>query len=227
MTSIAGRLRSALRVKEGTLYGLEGAQTQDELSRQLVRLVDVLYALVLVQGAIYYRRIFTIGSFFDDPSRWVPVCLALVLIYFMTVQSFIDYHLAAEDQKYRTLDKAHRVQDLVRFYLDVLIVGSYSFLLLKAHVLIDTSKSDLSAVFWALPAIFLLYYLWGLLRSGFQSPYSPRLLMVTGGLYLVLAGIYTEESPSSLRNAAAFGAAIFLLLSYRVLNWPQNRTLAS
>ena len=198
------RLRRLLGVTEGVPYSLEqGRSLQTELSRQLVRLVDVLYALVLVQGAVFYRYIFKAPGYFEHPAKWIPVTLALVLIYFMTVQSFLDYHLASEDQGYQILDKAHRRGDLSRYYLDVVIVGTYSFVLLKSHTLITQPAADLTATVWSLPAVFCLYWVWGMLRraTGAGQRYSARLLALAGALYVVLAVAYTAHAGGSLRNA--------------------------
>src|SRR4051812_38420856 len=114
------RLKGTL-VESGASYEREEAQPRQlELSRQLTGLVDVLYALVLVEGAVAYRSLFSRGHEFLSWDS-MPVLLALVFIYFTTIQSFTDYHLASEDQPYRFLSKARRRTDLWRFYLDVVI----------------------------------------------------------------------------------------------------------
>jgi hypothetical protein len=211
----------------GKAYPADGGKLERELSQQLVRLVDVVYALVLVQGAVYYRRVFTNTDYFDHSTRFAPVVLALAFTYFLTIQSFVDYHLAAEDQPYYVLTKPKRAVDLVRFYLDVAIVGSYSLILLKAHVLIKDSAADISDVFWAIVGVFVLYIIWGELRRVTSiekgRPYRPWLLLLTLGLYLALAIVYTQEPGGSLRNSASLAAALGVMLVYRGLNWPQNR----
>jgi hypothetical protein len=200
---------------------------QQELSRQMTRLIDVLYALVLAQGAVYYRSLFTLGDEFSDPSRFLPVTLALVLIYFTAIQSFIDYHFASEDQPYQLLDKDRRRKDLVRFYLDVLIVGAYSFLLLKCHVLLADPGADLTPVFLAIVAIFALYIVWGELRKSTAVPaerrYAPGLLGVILLLYLALWVAYSRFPSGNWRvNAAFLFAALLIMLIYRWLNWTQT-----
>jgi hypothetical protein len=217
-------------VKTGRVYTTEEVdhcpQRQLELSRQLTRLIDVLYALVLVQGAVNYRALFTIGNEFSHPSQFLPVLLALILIYFTTIQSFIDYHFASEDQPYQLLNKDNRRNDLARFYLDVLIVGAYSFLLLKCHVLLAVPGADLTPVFVTYVAIFGLYLVWGWLRKSTADPkeqrYSPWLLglvlIVYGGLW---AG-YTRFSPDWIVNAAFLSGALLVMLVYRRVNWLQT-----
>lgn len=213
-------------------------QRQREISRQMTRLVDVLYALVLVQGAINYSFIFTAGGELLTPERSVPVVLALLLIYFIAIQSFIDYHLASEVQPYRLLDGQRRRNDLTRFYLDVVIVGLYSFFLLRCHVLIADPAANLAAVFIGLAAMFLLYLLWGELRwwtkpdkpeeeSGKGDehlPYRRGLLVVGGVLYAILAVAYILLAEGWEGNVIFLLIALALMVVYRAMNWSQNRT---
>jgi hypothetical protein len=203
-------------------------QRQLELSRQMTRLIDVLYALVLVQGAVYYRSLFTLADrfSFSHLERWVPVLLALALVYFTAIQSFIDYHFASEDQPYQLLDSRYRAKDLGRFYCDVVIVGVYSFVLLKCHVLLATADADLTPVLWAFVLIFLLYLIWGHLRketSGRSGqPYSPTLLWLAVGTYAAIAILYTVFATGWGANAFALGLALLVMLVYRALNWKQT-----
>jgi hypothetical protein len=202
------------------------AVRQRDLSRQLIVLVDVLYALVLVGGAEAYRSLFTMGGEFQDVSRFLPVVLALILIYFTTIHSFIDYHLASEDQPYQFLDRLRRRIDLGRFYLDILIVGLYSFALLKSHVLLDSPGADLTPVLFTFPGIFLLFIIWGALRAQTaegKQPYSPRLLYLIWAIYFLLAVAYACTSNGWIGNAEFLGAAILIMLFYRWMNWRQNR----
>src|SRR5262249_40792631 len=145
-------------------------------------LIDVLYALVLVQGAEAYRSLFVNGGEFLHFERFLPVALALVLVFFTAIHSFIDYHLAAEDQPYQFLDRKRRQKDLVRYYLDIVIVGTYSFILLKCHILLDSPGGDLTFAFFTFPALFLLFIGWGELRRrtapNAQQPYDVRLLFL-------------------------------------------------
>ncbi len=230
------RFQNALTT-QGERYDAEELETADgcgtrqrDLSRQLTVLVDVLYALVLVGGAEAYRSLFTIGGEFQDPSRFLPVVLALVLIYFTAIHSFIDYHLASEDQPYQFLDKSRRRTDLGRFYLDIVIVGLYSFALLKSHILLACPGGDLAAVFFTFPAIFLLFLVWGALRArtalkGHQ-PYDPKLLFLCLVLYMLLAIVYVETSNGWAGNSEFLSAALLIMVFYRWMNWRQNRWCA-
>ncbi len=196
---------------------------QTELSHRVTTLIDVLYGLVLVTGAESYHRIFTDGRYLH-PDQGLPVWIAVVFVYFTTVQSFVDFHLSEEDRPYLLLDEGNRGVDLRRFYLDIVIVGFYSFLLLRCHVLLESAGGDLTAVFIALPAIFALYLLWGRFRDGSATRhYSPRLLKAMLAIYGVLAVAYPLFDPSWVINAAFLAAALVLMVGYRWLNWAQNR----
>lgn len=227
------RFQNAL-TKQGGKYTTAELGTTDkcesrqrDLSRQLTVLVDVLYALVLVGGGEAYRSLFTRGHEFQHVSLFLPVSLALVLIYFTAIHSFIDYHLASEDQPYQFLSKSRRKWDLSRFYLDVVIVGSYSFMLLKSHVLLDSPGADLSPVFLSLPAIFVLFIVWGALRArtaaDAQPSYDPRLLFLCCALYLLLGTAYAETPNGWIGNSEFLGAALLIMGFYRWMNWRQNR----
>jgi hypothetical protein len=200
---------------------------QRDISRQLTVLIDVLYALVLVGGAEAYRSLFTRPDEFIHPSSFLPVVMALILIYFTAIHSFIDYHLAAEDQPYQFLDKSKRKTDLKRFYLDVFIVGLYSFLLLKSHVLLTHSSANLTPVFWAMPTIFLLFLWWGSLRKKTAAEtnqlYNVALLRFCTFFYGVLALIYTLTSNGWIGNSEFLFAAVLIMAFYRWANWRQNR----
>lgn len=199
---------------------------QRDLSRQLTVLIDVLYALVLVGGAEAYRSLFTAGEL-PHPSHSLPVVLALVLIYFTTIHSFIDYHFAAEEQPYQFLDKSKRRTDLWRFYLDVLIVALYSFVLLKCHVLLNSPGADLVAVFFTFAAMFGLFIGWGCLRKktapGEVQRYRAKLLGLCFILYLVLAVVYAFTCNGWIGNSEFLGVALLIMVFYRWMNWRQNR----
>jgi hypothetical protein len=204
-----------------------GQRRQRDLSRQMTVLIDVVYALVLVQGAEAYRSLFTRAGEFEHISAVLPVALALALIYFTAIQSFIDYHFASEEQPYQFLHKTKRKNDLLRFYLDVLIVGLYSFVLLKCHVLLESPGGDLTLAFLTFPAIFLLYIVWGWFRktavSGTKQAYSPWLLLLFLGLYGLLTLVYVCTANGWVGNSEFLFAALLLMIAYRLLNWRQKR----
>lgn len=207
------------------------AQRELELSRQFTRLVDVIYALVLVQSAINFRAVFTLPEEFLHLRTFLPVLLALILVYVTAIQSFIDYHMAAEDQPYQFLTKKKRAIDLGRLYLDIAIVASFSFMLLKSHVLIYAPAASITPLLVALPIIFVLFLIWGTLREcvavADASSYNPWFIVAFCLIYAVLAEVYILGGSSSWsRNAIFLAIAIGLMVVYRALNWGQNPTCA-
>jgi hypothetical protein len=241
-TALTARLVNVNRAYDHSELEPEGGcdQRQRELSRQMTRLIDVLYALVMVQGALKYSSLFTAEI---DPlslERQGPVVVALLLIYFIAIQSFIDYHLASEVQPYKLLNKTRRKKDLARFYLDVVIVGLYSFFLLRCHVLLTDPAADLTAVFAGLVGMFVLYLIWGELRwstkpegakpePGAETvearrPFRRRLLILFLVTYVALAVAYAELAEGWEANLIFLLIAALLMLMYRGMNWTQNWT---
>lgn len=203
----------------------ECSRRQADLSHRVTTFIDVLYGLVVVISAESYHQLVTDDKYLHI-KRGLPVVLALVFVYFTTIQSFVDFHLSEEDRPYRLLNVNKRGVDLRRFYLDVVIVGFYSFLIFRCHVLLNAPAGDLTAVFVTVPVIFALYILWGWLRDGtiFGSAYSPWLLLSAMGLYVVLAMGYDLLFGSGwVKNAAFLATALVVMLAYRWLNWAQNR----
>lgn len=206
-------------------------QRELELSRQFTRLVDVIYALVLVQGAINFRAVFTLPGEFRHPHTVLPVLLSLILVYATAIQSFVDYHIASENQPYQFLTKKKRTVDLVRLYVDIAIVASFSFILLKSHVLIFTPSASITPILVALPIVFVLFVIWGVLREftaalpvPSHNP-NPWLLVAFFCFYSVLAEVYILGGNSSWsRNTIFLTIAIGLMVAYRALNWQQNPT---
>lgn len=218
-------------VKESTHLEptLESFRREIATSGHLVRLIDVLYALGLAQGAVTYRSIFGTPS---DMS--VQVVLALVLVYYTIARSFIDWHIAMESGPYRIMRADHRTSELRRVYVDFAIVALYAFMLFKAHPLLESPDAGLRLFFWAFPMLFALYLLWGRLRRhahGSQQ-FSPALLLLFLVLWLVLAVAYEivfESCDLDHRtvNAIALGLALLLMACYRHFNWQQQEVIDS
>jgi hypothetical protein len=223
---------------EGQERTAELDNQEKRASQALVAVIDVLLALILVEGAVSYRRVFATPS-----EANVPVVIALVLVYYTALRSFVDWHLAMEAMPYRILDDDRRGvrprvrrAELLRVFLDFAIMASYSFLLLRAHSLIGHQNADLLPIAIAYPAIFVLYLIWGqLLRSAYQGQpgedgrrFSRRLLFVAMVLAgAILAGYAVGRHDSWLSserelNIALLGAELVLVFLFREVNWYQQ-----
>lgn len=197
-------------------------------SQQLVGIIDVLLALVLVEGAVSYRRLFTSPS-----AANAPAVIALVLVFFTALRSFIDWHVAMEQSRYRILTEDRRTGELVRVFLDFTIMATYSFVLLRAHMLIADPHADLLAVAIAFPAIYVLYLAWdALLRRADDDTaqqFSQRLLWVTLTAALVLLALYALARANGwfgwsgqTLNTVFLSLELALVAVYRGLNWRQQ-----
>lgn len=215
---------------------------EKDISGQLVRLIDILFGLVIVQGALFYRSILSAHG-----ARNAPVILALALIMYTVVRSFVDWHTFMEHHPYRISTASHpttrprwsppiqvRTLDLWRLYVDFIIVATYAVLLLRAHVLLSDPAADLRFFMYLFPGVFLLYLLWGeLLRlSSGALQFTAELLLIFIGLSLALAILYNVAYDhrwltgyGTLRNLLAVGVAALIMAGYRFLNWKQQQTV--
>jgi hypothetical protein len=202
-------------------------------SQQLVGIIDVLLGLTLVEGALGFRSMFTEGS-----SANVPAVVAMVLVYYTAVRSFVDWHLAMETYRYRVLTEDRRGSELRRVFLDFMIMASYSFLILRTHVLIGKPGSDLTAVAITYPAVYLAYLVWGeLVKKAYPIMWCPgqfrrRLLVVTflvSGVLLVAyqAGYQQGWLGTDQKdfNTVFLSGELVLMLWFRHKNWSQQTIL--
>ena len=126
-------------------------------------------------------------------------------------------------------------------FLDFGIMASYSFLILRAHVLIRRPGSNLVVIAITYVVIYVLYVVWGKLREKADpvgglhaNPFSYLLLGLTALLALVLLGLYLGLRgdgrlglSSSWFNAAFLLAELVLIGVYRHMNWSQRIRLNS
>ncbi len=203
-------------------------------SEQLVAIIDVLLGLTLVEGAFAYKSMFTHGS----TANW-PAMLAMVLVYLTALWSFVDWHIAMQVVPYRIQTKGTRGSERARVALDFLLMASYSFLILRAHVLIGDAGADLLAVAITYPAIYAGYILWGLLRNRAIAAqeldldaYSWLLLALMGVLTGVLLWGYAHWRHGSRLGMSAedfnvlfLALELLILVSYRSINSLQQLTM--
>jgi hypothetical protein len=195
-------------------------------SDQLVGIIDVLLGLTLVEGALGYRSMFTQGS-----TANVAAILAMVLVYYTAVRSFVDWHLAMVAYPYRVLTEEVRTLELGRVLLDFVIMASYSFLILRGHVLIGRPGSDLTAIAITYPAVYFAYLVWGELlnRAYTERPFKRTLLfavlLLSGALLIVyLVGRdhgWLGAGEEGL-NIAFLSGELILVYWFRHKNWSQQ-----
>ncbi len=206
-------------------------------SQQLVGIIDILLGLTLVEGAVSFRSMFAEGS-----NANLPAMVAMVLIYYTAVRSFIDWHIAMEVRPYRILTEGSRLSELGRVLLDFVIMASYSFLILRAHILIEKPGSDILAIAITYPAIYCAYIVWGILRENTTpgpplqretpKPFRPTLLLVTlliacgllAGYVVGRAHGWLGSNKADL-NTALLCAELLLIGWYRHKNWSQQLKL--
>lgn len=218
-----GRLLNWLEVRERTT---SDANIELRASQQLVGVIDVLLALILVEGAVSYKELFTGHSRMN-----AAVLLALVLVYYTALRSFIDWHLAMEERPYRILDRNARSVELGRVVLDFGIMATYTFLLLRAHVLIDDPGADLLALALAYPAIYAMYMAWNRLqRCAYGAErFTQRPLWAATTAASILVGLYLLAPQlgldDELRNTLFVLLELGIVAAFRHTNWQQQLVL--
>ena len=193
------------------------AQAEPDVSSHLVRMIDFFFALVLGQGLLRFEDVVK-DPFSANPEVWI----ALVLIYYTVIRSFIAWHVSIERGHYR-IASDHKLTEHCRVYIDAIIVVLYAFMLFSAEPLMNDSKSDIGSLLLAFPILFLLYVAWGLLRGVAWSgnALGLKILFCFGGLYVVLLCAY-EFAPlpfgDAAANAVAMLVALLLMVVYRCVD---------
>jgi hypothetical protein len=214
---------------EEELHSSLDRQTPEQLeaatSNHLIRLIDFFFALVLGQGIVQFAD--AISSPFDTN---VVAWLALLTIYYTVVRSFVAWHAAIESRRYRMLTEAVRTTELWRVYIDVAIVALYSYMLFVAKDMIVDPEASIAGMLWALPVLFVLYYIWGYLRklAWGEDEFEFRFLLLFGAAYTLLALGYTllPTDTFSIGNEAGnligLSISLALMVLYRYVNFWQG-----
>jgi hypothetical protein len=198
-----------------------------DISGHLVRLIDFFFGLVIAQGVLRFDTVFR-APWDANPQ----VLLALFVIYYTVVRSFIAWHSAIEQWRYRVLVPKNRIRtvELWRVYVDILIVIVYAFLLLAAEPLAHDGGADISAFLFGFPTLFVLYALWGRLRriawGGSKDPFNFWYLALFGSLAFTIAVVYRLNPDvgisEALGNAIAIGCVGLVMVFYRFINFWQG-----
>jgi hypothetical protein len=209
---------------KSTLERTTPEQAEAATSSHLVRMIDFIFALVLGQGLIRF------SSVVEEPFEAnVQVWIALVLIYYTVVRSFVAWHTAIETRRYRMLSD-RRTTELWRVYIDVLIVATYAYMLFSAEPLMRDGGGDVTGLLWAFPFLFLLYQAWGGFRltAWGEDEFRLGVLQIFAALYVVLALAYTLipsdtwSISDKIGNTIALAIALGLMGLYRYINFWQG-----
>ncbi|MGV8084315.1 MAG: hypothetical protein AB2L09_11885 [Coriobacteriia bacterium] len=175
-------------------------EQERQLSTMMVRMVQVLFAVVLGQSLLLYREA-VVNPF--RSTNWL-LLLALITIYLTTILSWIDWHRSVELNPYqiattpppppkifrqiRTLAISGLLKSLRTYYsrlwqvlreysriaIDLLIVATYARMVLTANALQYDPRTTLLPFLVNLPAIFVLYLAAGYLRRGTYGRRASR-----------------------------------------------------
>ena len=188
-------------------------------SGHLVRMIDFFFALVLGQGILRFDDVLVSPST-GNLSLWI----ALLAIYYTVVRSFVGWHAAIEQRRYRILTGNVRTTELWRFYIDVVIAVVYAYMLIAAEPLKADGGADIRNLLWAFPLVFVLYAAWGQLRrvAWGDDDFRLRLLAIFGVLYAGLAVVYSLLDTTARWNVVALLLTFVLMFLYRYINFWQG-----
>ena len=206
------------------------------VQQNLVQLVDVLFALVLTLPVITQANI--IRAPWQNWHANVTMLVATLLGYYVVIRSYIDWHIAMADAPYKIRTEGDRFRELIRVYVDLLIVGSYVMLFLAAGHLARHPGGDLRPFLLFLALIVLLYIAWGVVRRRTyktKREYKrPTLIIVLVGLLAICGAYWIDHSGDGLlahhgtaRDLTALGLALAVWIAYRKRNWSEIPALAA
>jgi len=157
---------------------------RERLSDQLVRLVQVFFALVLAQSLFLFRS--ALLDPFSEKNR--IAVLALVGVFYTTVASWVDWHVAMAHRPYDTRQHSERF----RVYADVGVSALYAYLLFTVEPLVGNPAGSLTWHLLGYPMVFGLYLVSGFLRRWTHGRSASKVKPLFGGLiaYMVLLSLY-------------------------------------
>lgn len=195
------------------------------ISDHLVRLVGIMFGVVVAQSFVRYDHI--IVAPFEETHR--TGLLALGVVYFTVVMSWVDWHTTMELRPYALHPhNSARLTELIRLWADIGVVATYAYLLLTIEAFGQTPSASIEGHLVGYPLIFLTYFLSGASRRVAYGRYASnvRPIIGFGVAYLLLLGLYSfsrrslggDPSPDATwLNAAALGEAFLLMVLYRMV----------
>lgn len=193
------------------------------VSDNLIRLVQVMFGLVVAQSLLLYRDVVV------NPGHPHSVAfLALVVIYAVTITSWIDWHISVERCPYNlSPEDGHSRTEQWRVVTEVLVVCVYAYALFTVAGFESNPAASIARYLFAFPLAFLAYVLSGLLRRSTYGGSASviRAMLEFGALlaavwvaYLVLVTDVYHVQDRNLRvwtNVAAIILVLGLTLAYR------------
>jgi hypothetical protein len=194
------------------------------ISDQLVRLVQIFFAVVAGQSLLLYRDV--VASPFRHTH--VVAAIALLSVYVMIVWSWVDWNITMERNPYDTRSKTPRRFEHVerfRLYADLGIVTTYAFILFWVAPLDGRPGADIWPLLLGYVIVFGLYLASGVLRIvsyGRSASNIPPILWF-GGAFGALLAAYMALRPcvsNFALNCAALVTTVVLMRAYR---WYRRR----
>jgi len=188
---------------------------QQRLSDQLVRLVQVFFALVLAQSLFLFRD--ALLHPFAEENR--IAVLALACVFYTTVASWVDWHVAMAHRPYDTRQHSERF----RVYADVGVSALYAYLLFTVEPLVGKPTGSLTGHLLGYPMVFGLYLVSGFLRRWTHGRSASKVKPLFGGLtaYVILLLLYVlarrvaSADYLGWLNTVVLWAALGLMWGYR------------
>ena len=183
------------------------------LSDQLVRLVQVVFALVLGQSLVVFKVVLL-----DPVTHWLAA-FAWSSVFYTTVASWIDWHVVMAHRPYDT----RQLLDRLRIYSDVIIAIIYAYLLFTIEPLIDTPRATLAYHLVGYPLVFGFYLASGLLRRRVHGKRASKPLpmiyacVAYAALWYAYVAVRTATwLDMTVLNGIAIGMAVVLMFGYRI-----------
>ena len=185
---------------------------QQKISDQLVRLVQVFFALVLGQSLVIFKVVLL------DPFAHGLAAFALGTVFYTIVASWIDWHVVMAHRPYDT----RQLVDRFRIYSDVAIAVLYAYLLFTIEPLISDAGVSLVYHLIGYPLVFVLYLTSGFLRRRVHGKRAsrPSYMIYACIAYTLLAiGYHIARAQAFVdaetQNALAIASILTLMFAYR------------
>lgn len=190
------------------------------LSEQLVRLPEVVFALVIAQSLINYRDIIVTPFPPGDWSENAVALLALLTIGVTVVMSWYDWHVTMELRPY---DMGCGWPELLRVIADMAVVVVYAYVLFTVDISVGDPVSSIWQFLLGYPIVYGLYLVSGRARQVTFGPMASNLrpILVFALILLAVLVIYLRlyerfTASSGLLNILTLTSVLLFVVSYRL-----------